>query len=269
MRRLFMSSSLIILAIGLVVGGPHVAAQAGTARVRVIHAAPDTPPVDVFVDGNRTLTNVGFPTIGEYQNLPAGKHTFAIAPTGKAATDAIITAEATVQSGKAYSVAAIGLGNVTAKVFNDDLSAPAAGKARVRVIHFSPDAPGADVEVVNGPTLVQNLAFGEASSYLDVEAKSYDLRLVAAGASTVIVQLPNTTFQADKVYDVIAAGRLANIQVKSSSTTPVSNSAPSTGAPSAQPMMSNTGSDPKMTFLLSIGLLTILGGLAVRRRVAM
>lgn len=47
----------LALALALV---PAVFAQSGTAKVRVIHASPDAPAVDVFVNGNRTLTNVPF-----------------------------------------------------------------------------------------------------------------------------------------------------------------------------------------------------------------
>jgi hypothetical protein len=119
----------------------------------------------------------------------------------------------TLDAGQAYSIAAVGIDDTSIEVLKDDLSAPAASKARVRIIHYSPDAPGANVEVINGPTLVGDLAFKELSPYLDVDAGTYNIRLVTAGANTVIVQLPNTTFAAGTIYDVVAAGRLANIQV--------------------------------------------------------
>ncbi|PMP83067.1 MAG: cell wall anchor, partial [Chloroflexus aggregans] len=49
-------------------------AQSGTAKVRVIHASPDAPAVDVFVNGNAVLTNVGFFAASPYLDLPAGTY---------------------------------------------------------------------------------------------------------------------------------------------------------------------------------------------------
>jgi len=59
-----------------------VGAQSSMAMVRVIHASPDAPAVDVYVDGNAVLTNVAFPAISNYLELPAGPHSVAVAPAG-------------------------------------------------------------------------------------------------------------------------------------------------------------------------------------------
>lgn len=253
---------LVLGAALLIVAGlpRNAAAQSGSARVRVVHAAPDTPAVDIFLDGKVIWQNVGFTAISDYMAVPAGAHKLALAPTGKDASAAILTADASFAAGTPYTVAAIGLANVSAKVFTDDLAAPPSGKARVRVIHFSPDAPGADIQVIGGPTLVQNLAFGEASKYLTVDAGTYNLRLVSTGANKVIVQLPNTTVAAGKVYDVMAMGRLADIQVKVATFTPPAQSSP---AP-APPVMSNTGTSSEDLYLALFGLLIITTGLIVR-----
>lgn len=257
-------------ALMLLIGGLPLtaAAQSGPARVRVVHAAPDTPAVDIFLDGKVVWQNVGFAAISDYMDVPAGAHKLALAPTGKDASAAILTADTTFAAGTTYTVAAIGLGNVSAKVYTDDLSAPPAGKARVRVIHFSPDAPGADVEVVGGSKLVQNLAFGEASTYLTVDAGAYNLRLVSTGANKVIVQLPNTTVVAGNVYDVMAMGRLADIQVKVATYTPAAprGAAPAQNPGTSQAVMSNTGTSSDYLQLVMLGLLIIMMGLIIGRR---
>lgn len=246
---------------------PVAAQQSATARVRIIHASPDMPPVDVFVDNEPVLRNVAFAAISEYQNLPAGSHTIAVAPAGQGIGAAAASERLDFQAGTTYSVAAVLLNNRNFVQFTDDLSAPPEGKARVRVLHFSPDAPGADVEVVNGPTLVQNVAFGTASAYLTVDAAAYDLRLVTAGNNTVIVQLPNTTLSAGTIYDVMAIGRLAAIQVEVAASTPAAGSSADSDA-SPQSLMPNTGITTDANLLLMLGLLALLSGLILRRRVA-
>jgi LPXTG-motif cell wall-anchored protein len=262
-RRLLTLCGLWLLTLGLAL---PAAAQTGSARVRIIHAAPDTPPMDVFVGDQRVLSDVAYASISDYVDLPAGSQTLAVVPAGEDASAAVITEQLDLAAGQPYSVAVVGLADVEARVFEDDLSAPPAGQAKVRVLHFSPDAPGADVEVIDGPTLVQNLAFGEASPYLDVDATTYDLRLVTSGATTIIVQLPDTTFEADTIYDVAAVGRLANIQVVSATTTPSTQN--EAAATPNEAVMPSTGASSTQWALLVLGLIAVGGGFALQRRAA-
>jgi hypothetical protein len=94
----------VLLALALL---PAALAQ-GNAKVRVVHASPDAPAVDVYVDGSKVLTNVPFFTASDYLDLPAGEHRFQVTPTGQPADKAVIDAKATVEAGKAYTVAATG-----------------------------------------------------------------------------------------------------------------------------------------------------------------
>lgn len=249
MRSLILFGASLL---ALLVAALPAAAAERPALVRIVHAAPDTPPVDVRIDERVVLTSAQFPTISDYLEVPAGAHTLTLTPS--AGGTAVLTSQASFEAGAVYTVAAIGLANVTAEVYRDDLAAPAAGKARVRIIHTSPDAPGADVEVVEGPTLVQNLAFTEASPYLDVAEGSYNLRLVIGTDNTVVVPLPNTSFKAGTIYDVIATGRLATIQVIVGTYTPST-----AGEPRA--LMPSAGASDSADTLLLLALALLLGGL--------
>jgi len=61
---------------------------------------------------------------------------------------------------------------------------PAANSVMLRAIHASPDAPAVDVYANDGTTpLIQSLAYGEASSYLDIPEGTYNIQLRAAGAA--------------------------------------------------------------------------------------
>lgn len=267
MRRLMIVSGLVLLALALV--GP-AAAQGNTARVRVIHASPDAPAVDVFVDGQAVLTNVAFPAISNYLDVPAGPHEVRVAPAGQGANAAVITANLTLEAGRAYTVAAVGqLANIRAQVYNDNLSAPAAGKAHVRVIHASPDAPAVRVGVANGPTLIESLAFPNASDYLPVDAGTYDLQVTPAGADDVVLDLAGTTLQAGTIYDVVAVGNLANIRAEVATFTP-QQAAPAPAPGGATPgTLPDTGvSDAWLPLALLFGVLLLGGGLALRRRLA-
>jgi Domain of unknown function (DUF4397) len=215
-----------LMALALV---PAAFAQSATAKVRVLHASPDAPAVDVFVNGTLTLTNVPFFTASDYLDLPAGSYRVQVAPTGQPASAAVIDATATVEAGKAYTVAATGLvAAIKPTIFVDNLSAPASGNAKIRVYHLSPDAPAVDVKPAGGSALISGLAFPQASDYLEVPAGSYDLQVTPAGDSAVVIDLPGTAVEAGKIYSVFATNVVASIAPELAVSNPVAASAPAT-----------------------------------------
>jgi hypothetical protein len=244
---------------------PSAFAQSGNAMVRVLHASPDAPAVDVFVNGNRTLTNVPFFTASDYLSLPAGTYQIQVSPTGQPASAAVIDASATIEAGRAYTIAATGLvANIQPTIIVDDLTAPAAGQAHVRVYHFSPDAPAVDVQLANGTKLIQNLAFPAASNYLPVPAGSYDLQVVPAGGSDVVINLPGTTLEAGKIYSVFATNVVASITPEVAVYTPAA--APAT--PATLPATSEGAFAPVAALLaLAVGLFG--AAFVLRRRAAL
>lgn len=257
-RKLSIALTTALLFALLVV--PAAFAQSGSAKVRVIHASPDAPAVDVFVNGNAVLTNVGFFAASPYLDLPAGTYRVQVAPTGAGAGSAVIDANLTIEAGRAYTVAAVGpVASIRPQVIVDDLRAPAAGQAKVRVYHFSPDAPAVDVKLANGTTLIGNLAFPNASNYLEVPAGTYDLQVTPAGGSAVVINLPGTAVNAGQIYSVFATNFVANITPQLAVTAPVT-----TAAPAALPTTSGETLPLAALALLALAL-TALGGMVVRR----
>ena len=97
----------------------------------------DVTCVDVHVNGAKTLSGVSYKTVSKYLSVPPGQYRFEVRPAGAdAGSKAVIDASDTLAAGKAVTVAAVGaLANIKGQVYNDDISAPASGKAKVRVVH--------------------------------------------------------------------------------------------------------------------------------------
>ena len=51
--------------------------DSGHAQLRVVHASPDAPNVDVLVDGKIVLTNVAYEAASNYLTVSAGSRMFA------------------------------------------------------------------------------------------------------------------------------------------------------------------------------------------------
>ena len=243
---------------------PSAFAQSGNAMVRVVHASPDAPAVDVWINGSKVdaLTNVPFFTASGYLPLPAGSYDILVVPAGQTSPAVIDAKGVTISAGMAYTIAATGfLSNIQPTILVDNLSAPEAGKAHVRVIHTSPDAPAVDIRVAGGPALISNLAFPNASDYLPVDAGTYNLEVTPAGSTTVVLPINGVALEAGRIYDVFAVGDLANLRVEPVVTTPMAAAAP---APAALPRTSGETAPVALAALLASAL--VAGGVMLRRR---
>ena len=206
LRKLAASAALAMIGTSLL-GAAPVRAQGGEAQVRVAHFSPDAPAVDIYVDGKKRLTGLPYQQVSDYLTLPEGAHTFAIRATNtEPSSKAAIEVSQTLAAGKAYTVAAVGkLAGIKGVLYNDDRSAPSAGKAKVRVIHAAPDVPAVDIAAKGGATLFKALEFPAASDYIEVDATDYDLQVKKAGTEEVLLnrQLQLT---AGGVYTIAAVG---------------------------------------------------------------
>ncbi|MEF8784818.1 MAG: DUF4397 domain-containing protein [Haloarculaceae archaeon] len=175
--------------------------------VRVGHCSPDAPNVDIHVDGNPAFQDVAFEDISEYTTLSAGNHDIRITPAG--ADDPLIEATLGLDSETMYTILATGiLDDIEATVFEDDPGEVPSGKAHVRFIHASPDAPRVTVQVADGPKLFRRMRYRKVSEYKQVDAGSYDIEVVARRREDPILRLPDQQFAGGGAYTAIAIGQV-------------------------------------------------------------
>lgn len=181
------------------------------ALVRAKHASPDAPAVDILVNGAKALSGVSFPVASDYLPLLNGAVNLKVNVAGTSTT--VINADLTLAARKAYSVFAVDLvAMLMPLVVEDDLRAPAAGKAKLRAIHLSPDAPKVDVWV-NGSKVLTDVPFKAASSYLEVPAGVTDVKIAVAGTTTVVLSA-TPTLKAGEIYTAAAVGTLKAVPSK-------------------------------------------------------
>eukprot|EP01121_Diplochlamys_sp_Union-15-3_P011555 TRINITY_DN3362_c0_g1_i1.p1 TRINITY_DN3362_c0_g1~~TRINITY_DN3362_c0_g1_i1.p1 ORF type:complete len:225 (-),score=68.89 TRINITY_DN3362_c0_g1_i1:57-689(-) len=178
------------------------------AEVRVAHASPDAPLVDVYVDNHLIWNSVDFHEVTAYAFLPAGDYNIKVNVAGTQTT--VINANVTVDQYRPYTIAAIGkVADIAPLVLTDDLRPPTAGNAAVRFVHLSPDAPAVDIAVTGGPVLFKNVAFKQASDYIQVAAGTYNLEVRVAGTTTVALKVPGVILNSRAINSIFAEGLLA------------------------------------------------------------
>ena len=175
-------------------------------NVLVVHASPDAPGVDLLVDGIVVNAQaLEYPNNTGYLSPSAGTRNINVNVSGTSTT--VIDATLTLAPNAAYTVfAADVVSNITSVVFEDDLNAPASGKAHVRFIHLSPDAPAVDITLTDGTVVFGDTEFKESTAFTPLDAASYDLQVRLAGTSTVVLDLPGIVLTDGKIYTVFAKG---------------------------------------------------------------
>ncbi len=205
LRRPATAGAALLAAVAVTVGGAAVAAPASAAPnspttlsrtaptgwLRVAHLAPGVPLVDIYLsslDGSTKIQikKAGYGSLTAYQSLKPGVYGVAMRLAGSSATSTpAVTWSVDVKAGAAYTVAAIGKpGQLANRLLTDDLTPPAAGKARIRLIQGAPSAQSVTVSAVQGPVLAQNVPYGATTGYADVPQGRWALKITAAGKTS-------------------------------------------------------------------------------------
>lgn len=257
MKHLLLVVTVVVLTFSL--AGGALAAD-GKAMVRVVHASPDAPAVDVWVNGAVAFSNAPFKGITSYAALDPGSYKVQVSPAG-ATEPIVIDATLDLKADTDYTVVAVGkLADIEPLVLVDNNSTPAAGKAHVRFVHASPDAPAVDIAVKGGPVLFPNVSFKGVGDYLPVDAGTYDLEVRLAGTTTVALEVPGVKLDAQTVYTVFAMGLAGDNTL---------TAVPSVDAqaPSTLPVTGGSVSNVGLIALLAGGMALVAASLILRRQV--
>jgi hypothetical protein len=193
----------ILFAAALLASG----AVAETADVQIIHNSPDpaAAAVDIYINGDAmpAIDDFAFRTATPVIQLPAGVELVIGVAPGSSSGPADIIAEfpVTLADGGRYLVMATGVldgslpGNpdgedtaFTLRIFDGLTNDAPAGTTNLLVYHGSPDAPTVDVQVMMGPILIDDLAYGMFQGYLNAPATDLNLEITPGNDNSTVVK---------------------------------------------------------------------------------
>lgn len=177
-----------------------------------IQASPDQPALDMIISNNKinnTAINYGG-SIG-YFNVYSGAVPVFFQANGTAKQ--IFSDTINFVKNTKYSMFLV---NTVSKpgvfLMTDTLVAPAPGKASLRFVNVSPDAPAADLVIKGGATLVPNKTYKGFSSFVPIAGnQTYTLEVHQTGTNTVLATLSNVTLSTGFLYTVWFHGLAAGI----------------------------------------------------------
>jgi hypothetical protein len=197
-----------------------------TAQVRAVHASPDAPAVDIYVEGSSTpiATNVSYGDATPYVTVPAGSYNIQLRPAGAdSSTDPIYeTGNVSLTADAVLTAVAAGLLNSAdaADSFRiipqfEGFATPGSGNAIVRILHAGADAPTVNLDVgADGSNEITDLA-----RFADTGAAGVDLPggspitlgVVVDGITVTTFTIP--ALDAGTEYFVIATGLIAQTDI--------------------------------------------------------
>jgi hypothetical protein len=185
------------------------------ALVRVINAG--TGGVDILINGQRVVTNVQQGTATGFGSIPSGAAKLQINATG---TETVLVQpiDVTFVAGGRQTIAIAAQAatggqstsrTTVAQVVTEEVAAPAAGQARVRVLNTSADAGAVDV-LLNDQKVATNLAFANASPFVDLPPGKYALRINTTGTTTTLAGPTDVDLVVGRVYTIVTQGLVSD-----------------------------------------------------------
>ncbi|MFW5739123.1 MAG: DUF4397 domain-containing protein, partial [Myxococcota bacterium] len=207
-------------------GGSGGSTQTMNAMVRVVHASPTAPAVDLYAKGSTTplQANLAYGSATDYLELPEGTYDLEIRAAGADPADppAFEVSGLSVMGGEKYTAIAAGdLGSTDAAdqfrviPLMEGFANPDEGTIRARIVHASFDAPTVDLDVGNDDPANPELSgldrfadTGEEGVALPADA-SLQVGIAAGGSTVTAFTTPALTDRSELF--IIATGELSDM----------------------------------------------------------
>ncbi len=187
------------------------------AHVRFAQFSPDTPSVDIDINGAiSTAQNLSFPSVSDWLQPPAAITTIAFTPAGKSIDQAVIVpSQFTLRPNSWTTLAAIGSlqqGSLILALIPESADPIPAGEAEITVLDALEDVPALDFSM-SGATMISRLgfpfAFGDNDGFYSFEhrAGTYDLEAKNYGNNAPFsATMPRTEIDAGTHYLIAVVG---------------------------------------------------------------
>lgn len=174
--------------------------------IRFLHASPNAPNLDIYIDGKKAVSNLPYGNLAGYAALQAGSHKIDTYLAGQTTNLILSTTMALI--GDNFTTMAIAgvLPNLQYRVYEDRAESIPTNESYIRFVHLSPNTPAVDVVIEAGETLFSAITFGRTKQYKKINPGIYKLLVRASGTPNVLLGLPQLTFEGGKAYTLYAMG---------------------------------------------------------------
>lgn len=174
--------------------------------VRVLHAVPDAPNVDIYANDKLIVENLAFGELTKYLPVPEGTYTISLYVAGDKSKP-VLQNTLTINKDKIMTIAAANtVNNIKLFAIPDTTMKNETNKSMVRFMHLSPNAPAVDITLPDGTIIFSNISYEQLTQYIEVEPTTYNLQVRVAGTSNVVLTVPNVKLEPNRAYTIYAIG---------------------------------------------------------------
>lgn len=207
-RSVFAGFAVALVTLALLTVG--CGSSSTQSRIRLVNANPDQSALDLLIDDKSAASGVGYGAASSYVAVTAASHNVVVEPSNS--SSAIIDTTITTSSGSAVTLICANYSyNARSVVLSDDNTKPDSGNFRLRIVNVSPGMGTQDVYVVTDGTdinsanpVFESLGFGNASSYVQLPAGSYDVVFTPPGSKFINLDSGSLTLSAGQVRTLLA-----------------------------------------------------------------
>jgi hypothetical protein len=183
--------------------------QEGTAFIRLFHASPDAPAVDVYANGRLLAKGITYKQLTRYLSVPSGNYSVEVFPADQKMNPVISTVLQIVPN-TVSTIAAVGkLAEIVPLIIREEYMPKIdRNKSYIRFVHLSPDAPPVDITLPDGTKIFEDVEFTESTNYIQVAPGTYAVQVRPAGESTPVLSLPSVVLKPGIIYSAYAVGLL-------------------------------------------------------------
>lgn len=183
--------------------------QRDEALVRVVHAIPAGAPVDIYAGDLAVFESLAYKAVMPYRVVEGKRYVFSARPAGMANAKPLASNTEGLRDGSYYTVFALPTLNhgVHLRVVDDLLTAPAAGRAKLRIVHGGSDAGEVDVFAAGGErALFDGVDFQSVTAYEELAPMNGPIEIRTAGQAAALTTIANVTIEAGRFYTVVIVG---------------------------------------------------------------
>jgi hypothetical protein len=161
--------------------------------------------VDVAINGAIVFRDIQYPGVSEYTTLAAGAYQIQFLRAGARR----ILAEAAVNlgAGQHLTVAVLGF-ELDVQEIHDNLNGNP-DRARIKLFNAVPDFPDKlDLWILDGPPIIQEIAYRETSGYAELEPGFYNFELVRFDTRKQIATALGASLAGNQTLTAFAVGTL-------------------------------------------------------------
>lgn len=163
----------------------------GVSNIRIFHAAPGAPEVDVYANGKKVANRLVYGQFTDYVSVNPGTYIIEAFPVGLKDSP-ILRVRLPIADGKVYTLSVIGiLPNIGILPVEDEYQNLSQNKVNIRFINLSPNAPGLNLALRYGANLFTDIHYTEASQYAPIVPGKYNMVVRPTLVDTIVVNLPN------------------------------------------------------------------------------